>query len=250
MFYFSVTGTCFVGQQKTRSLLLLVLVPQLIYFTIGSTFLILGLSTITFVRPSINKNIPSINTLTTNPLVRQRELRSPIEIQRRQKLQLIRLGTFGCYYALIMIVIIWITFYEWWGRDSWLRAPEPSAVPKVPERPQFPLFVLKIIFGLGGGAISAAWIWWPSLINILRKLSPCKQSPYKSHPPHALPVMHCYTPTSTNSLPHQIHHLGHIPQPQGHLHQHHQRSMSLPHRSSHKKMRKHRKYHSGSETQV
>ncbi|XP_015121889.1 frizzled-4 [Diachasma alloeum] len=241
------TGSCFVGQQNSRSLLLLVLTPQLLYLSIGSAFLLSGLASLLLPRPPVSPPAPS--AVHTNPLMRQREAKSPAEVHRRQKSLLTRLGIFSCIYAVVMMCTTSVILYEWWGRDSWLRAPEPSSTPRMPSRPQLQFFILKIIVSLSGGAAAAAWIWWPSLLSIWRKMPPWKQPPHKCHS-HAVPVMHCYSPTSTSSANHQIHHLSHLAPPQHHLlHQHAVSVGGMPHRG-HKKYRKHRKYHSGSETQV
>ncbi|KAF7997329.1 hypothetical protein HCN44_005606 [Aphidius gifuensis] len=246
------TGSCFAGQQKTRSLLFLVLIPQFLYITIGLTFLICGLATMLFRRPPIKTTIqPQINQIHTNPLVRQRELRSPIDNQRQQKWLLRHVCGFALTYLIIMILLLCITTYEWLKRDSWLVSSKPTDTKYERSRPSFYIFLFKLTLTLGSGAVAALWILLPSITNILCKISPYKQSPQKCYPQQCnLSVTHCYTPTSTTSLPHQNQHLGYIsPSFNSHYSHNHQRSMSLPHRS-HKKPRKHRKYHSGSETQV
>ena len=248
------------GQQSTRSLLVLVLAPQLVYLALGSTFLLLGMAALLLPRPTLTLTPAIPNPLHASPLVRQRDLaKSPAEIYRRQKLQLTRIGFFACFYTIVMICSTCTIFYEWWGRDSWLRAPEPSSAPRAPSRPILQFFIVRFVVTLGGGAIAAAWIWWPNATNVWRRLASCKQPPHKCHP-HALPVIqHCYSgtarPTSASSH-HQIHHLSHFaPPPQQHILHQHQivKNPQISHSrcSSHKKHRKHRKhYHSGSETQV
>lgn len=247
-----ITGSCFSGQQNTRSLLFLVLIPQFLYITIGITFLICGLATMLFRRPPTKTTVqPQINQIHTNPLVRQRELRSPIDNQRQQKWLLRHICGFALTYLIIMIFLLCITTYEWLKRDSWLISSKPTDVKQERTRPSIYIFLFKLTLTLGSGAAAAFWILLPSITNILCKISPYKRSPQKCHPQQCnLSVTHCYTPTSTTSLPHHSQHLGYIsPSFSSHYLHNHQRSMSLPHRS-HKKTRKHRKYHSGSETQV
>ncbi|RLU17433.1 hypothetical protein DMN91_009668 [Ooceraea biroi] len=257
------TANCFVGQQNTRSLLVLVLVPQFLYLSFGMTFLLIGLASLMLLR---RRTVTSALTATSssssaagavtaashaNPLMRQqREIPgklSPAEIHRRQKRLLTRVGIFSYLYAVLIICLTSTTFYEWWGRETWLRAPEPSTAPRVPARPLLQVFVLRLVMTLGAGVMSAAWIWWPEVTSVCRRLSRCKQPPHKCHP---VPVVHCYSAGTASPVPHQIHHLGHLAPPQHPLlHQQAIAGSQMPHRN-HKKYRKHRKYHSGSETQV
>lgn len=187
----------------------------------------------------------------TNTLMRQqREISisksSPAEIHQRQKLLLTRIGIFSCLYAALMICLTSTNFYEWWGRDTWLRAPEPSVAPRLPTRPLLQFFVLRLVAILGAGVMAAAWIWWPEVTSICRRLPHCRQPPHKCHPAS---IIHCYSTGATNPMS-QIHHLKHLTPPQHPLlHQHSIPNPQTPHRN-HKKHRKHRKYHSGSETQV
>ncbi|KAF7380829.1 hypothetical protein HZH66_014205 [Vespula vulgaris] len=263
------TGSCFVGQQNARSLLVLVLIPQFVYLCLGTTFLLVGITSLLLPRPLVTPS-SVVNALQQqqhqqqqqqlqqqqhpNPLIRQRDSsKSPGEIHRRHKILLTRVGLFATFYAVTMFCLTSTTFYEWWGRERWLRAPEPSSSPRVPSKPLVQFFVLRLVASLGSGIVTAAWIWWPNLMNVWRRLPPCKQPPHKCHP-HGVPVpvVHCFNPGSTSPTPHQIHHLGHLAPPQHSLLHQHQivsNSSSSSHRS-HKKHRKHRKYHSGSETQV
>lgn len=246
------TGNCFVGQQNTRSLLVLVLAPQLIYLAFGLTFLLVGMAALLLSRSSVQPS-PVLNPLNPNPILprQQRDpTKSPVETYRRQKILLTRVGIFSGVYAMVMICLTSTTFYEWWGRDSWLRAPEPSTSPKIPSRPILQFFILRLVVSLGAGVVAATWIWWPNVMNVWRRLPPCKQPPHKCHP-HTVPVpvVHCYSTGSASPAPHQIHHLNHLAPQHPLLHQPIVTNGQMPHRS-HKKHRKHRKHHSGSETQV
>lgn len=243
------------------------IVPQFIYLSLGAILLLIGLASLVLPRrPAVTPTPTSTSSTSSaaatvaltashiNPLMRQhqREMSSkssPVEIYRRQKQLLTRIGIFACLYATLVICLASTNFYEWWGRETWLRAPEPSMVPRVPARPMLQFFVLRSVVTLGAGVMAAAWIWWPEVTSVCRRLSHCKQPPYKCHP---VPVVHCYSAgTAANPVPHQIHHLTHLTPPQQHplLHQHAMTNPQISHRN-YKKHRKHRKYHSGSETQV
>ncbi|XP_019698400.1 frizzled-4 isoform X1 [Harpegnathos saltator] len=265
------TASCFVGQQNTHSLLVLVLAPQFVYLSFGTTFLLVGLASLLLPRrPAVTPTTTSTSSSSSsssaaaaltalaashaNPLMRthQREMSgksSPAEIHRRQKQLLTRVGIFGWLYAALMICLASTSFYEWWGRETWLRAPEPSTAPRIPSRPLLQVFVLRLVVTLGAGVMTAAWIWWPEATSLCRRISHCKQPPRKCHP---VPVVHCYNAgTAATPVSHQIHHLTHLTPPQQHplLHQHAITNPQIPHRN-YKKHRKHRKHHSGSETQV
>lgn len=254
MYSFFFLASCFVGQQNTHSLLVLVLVPQFGYLSFGTTFLLVGLASLALPRrpmPTSTSLTAAASTLTvshTNPLTRQQREApcklSPIKIYRRQKQLLTRVGIFSCLYAVLMICITSTTFYEWWSRETWLRAPEPSTTPRPPVRPLLQFFVLRLVITLGTGVITAACIWWPEVTSMYRKLLHCKQSPHKCPP---LPsVVHCYNGGTTGSV---SHHLGHLTPPQHPLLHQRTTNSHMPYRN-HKKYRKHRKHHSGSETQV
>lgn len=182
-----------------------------------------------------------------------------IESRGKQKTVLIRVGVFAVVYFLVAITATSVTFYEWWSRDSWLKAPEPSTSPKAPSKPILQFFIIRYVVSLAAGVLAAGLIWWPNVLNIWRRLPPCKQPPHKCHPNHgviaAVPtnvVPRCYSTGSTSPTPHQTHHLNHLNPLQhpllrtpivtnGHV---------PPVHRGYKKHRKHRKHHSGSETQV
>ncbi|XP_012250728.2 frizzled-4 [Athalia rosae] len=258
------TGSCFVGQQSTRSLLVLVLAPQFVYIFFGLSFLLTGMMTLLLPRPSVTPS-PVLNPLTPASTLGSRQQRSNnflakippvIDSQQKQKSALVRMGIFACVYAAVIITAAGISFYEWWNRDSWLRAPEPSTSPKAPSKPLLQLFLIRSVATLVAGVMAAAWIWWPNVVYIWRRLPPCKQPPHKCHPHTGLqvPVVRCYSAGSTTTNSHQIHHLNHLA-PQHPLLRTTTPNVSNgqiiqgPYRS-HKKHRKHRKHHSGSETQV
>ncbi|KAG7200318.1 hypothetical protein KM043_017781 [Ampulex compressa] len=242
------TGSCYVGQQDSRSLMVLVLIPQLLYHAFGMTFLLVGGASLLLPRPSVPVT-PASNPLHPGSLTRQKEsAKVPGRTHKEQRVLITRVGIFACLYTLAMLCLSSVTFYEWWGRDAWLRAPEPSAAPRMSSKPMLQFFVLRLVVTFGAGIIAAAWIWWPNVISLWRRLPPCKQSPYKCQP-HA--VVHCYSAASTSPMSRQVQHPprpSSIQQPFLHSHPIAKESQTL-HRS-HKKHRNCRKYHSGSETQV
>ncbi|XP_046611323.1 frizzled-4 [Neodiprion virginianus] len=288
--YYGSHWSCFVGQQSTRSLLVLVLGPQLAYLFFGLSFLIVGSATLLLPRPSVRLS-PLLSPLNPSPTTASSthsNTRSQLHQQHHtlhgqqsrgvqnsvqnvfqgktgqpscatilqadprahQRALLTRVGVFACGYAAIVLAVAGINFYEWLSRDSWLRAPEPSTAPKEAPRPMIQMFVMRSVASLLAGIIAAAWIWWPNLLGVWRRLPPCKQPPHKCHP---APVVRCYSTGSTSPTPHQIHHLSHLA-PQHPLLMRNapvvnNGQVPAPYRG-HKKHRKHRKHHSGSETQV
>lgn len=151
MLKFCVSGICFVGQQSTKSLLSLVLAPQFFYFALGVTFLIIGIAALLMPRPSAKiamaaSPAPMLNPVHQNPLIRNQK--DPVEFQKRQKILVVRVGAFASIYALMVLCLTCCNFYEWWGRDSWLRAPEPSATPRSPSKPilQVGLLWLSMVY--------------------------------------------------------------------------------------------------------
>ena len=240
------TGTCFVGQQSTRSLLLHVLIPQILYQFFGTVFLLFGMFFFLLRRPSA---IPAVvfTSLPASCTFRHRgSLKSPLEIQRHQRTEIRRIGIFAWAHYVLTASLTAGLFYEWLCRESWLRAAEPSTTPQYPQKPILQLFILKIVVTLGAGILSSSWIWWPKIIGLWRRLLPCKQPPYKCHAP--LSVVHCYGGGCTSHISHQVHPLGHLTPVQRPL-LHEEIGHTLV-RSNNKKHKKYRKHHSGSETQV
>ncbi|XP_076242838.1 frizzled-4-like [Calliopsis andreniformis] len=240
------TGTCFVGQQSTRSLLFLVLIPQILYQFLGTVFLLFGMFFFLLPR-SIAIPTRVFNTVPSSATLRHRgNLKSPLEIQRYRRTEIKRIGIFAWLHYILTASLTGSIFYEWLCRESWLRAPEPSTIPRAPQKPILQFFILKIVVTLGAGILSSSWIWWPKIIGVWRRLPPCKQPPYKCHPP--LSVVHCYGSGSTSHISHQVHPLGHLAPVQHPLLQEEiEHTMA---RSYSKKHKKYRKHHSGSETQV
>ncbi|XP_041982009.1 frizzled-4 [Aricia agestis] len=174
------TGTCYVGNQSTKSLLALVIIPEAICLLLGSVFLASGLRAI-LRRPV---PVPAPSAL----------LNAPIQHTDQN---LLRLGAFATLYAVPSACILATWIYEYSLRDEWLSAPMPSVQPSMQPRPAFWVFLFRIFATQILGVMVAVWIATPRLKALWRRMSgPSKPVLAKcpSVPPPTPLTLHCYTP--------------------------------------------------------
>ncbi|VVC93242.1 unnamed protein product [Leptidea sinapis] len=171
-------GTCFVGNQSSKSLLALVIIPEAICLLLGSVFLASGLRTV-LQRPT---PIPAPVAL----------LNSPPQSHTDQSI--LRLGAFTALYAVPSACILATWIYEFAWRDEWLSAPVPSLEPSTQPRPAFWVFLFRIFATQVLGVMVAVWIATPRLKALWRRISgPTKPPLVKpvGSPPAPL-TLHCY----------------------------------------------------------
>ncbi|CAH0564180.1 unnamed protein product [Brassicogethes aeneus] len=187
------TGTCYIGNRNNTTLLTLVLIPYILYFTYGVCLLILG--TIYVIRkPRVLAAAP----LTSSAPRKEGDF----------------LGAICALYAIPTFCVMICIYYEYNNRDKWITKER---------KPALWAFLLKYLMSLFVGVSSIFWIWSSKAITawkaVLRRLGPRKQLPLKVQ---TMPVLR-YVPThqlssnmstssrhSTRSNPHRkprIHHL-------------------------------------------
>ncbi|KAG7312269.1 hypothetical protein JYU34_001741 [Plutella xylostella] len=178
------TGTCFVGNQSSKSLLALVIVPEAICLLLGGVFLASGL------RAVLRRAPPPPPPALLAP--------APAPAPRPDQ-SVLRLGAFAALYAAPSACILATYVYEYLWRDAWLAAP--GAQGSGPQ-PAFWVFLFRIFASQILGVMVAVWIGTPRLKALWRRaVGPRK--PVKPPPaPLALPA-HCYAHAHT--LPRHTH---------------------------------------------
>ncbi|XP_050347935.1 frizzled-4 [Nymphalis io] len=174
------TGTCFVGNQSSKSLLALVIVPEAICLLLGTVFLASGLRAV-LRRPV---PLPAPATLLSAPP------------QPHPDQSLLRLGAFAALYAVPSACILATWVYEYVLREDWLAAPVPSTEPSTQPQPAFWIFLFRIFATQILGVMVAVWIATPRLKVLWRRMTgPRKPVSIKcpSGPPPTPLTLHCYS---------------------------------------------------------
>lgn len=167
------------GNQSSKSLLALVIVPEAICLLLGSVFLASGLRAV-LRKPA---PLPAPATLLNS---------AP---QAHPDQSLMRLGAFAALYAVPSASILATWVYEYILRENWLAAPVPSMEPSTQPRPAFWVFLFRIFGSQILGVMVAVWIATPRLKALWRRISgPRKPVLAKcpSGPPPTPLTLHCY----------------------------------------------------------
>lgn len=177
--FFNISGTCFVGNQSSKSLLALVIVPEAICLLLGSVFLASGL------RAVLRRPVPLPAPATL--------LNTPPQAHTDQSL--LRLGAFAALYAVPSACILATWIYEYILREDWLAAPVPSSEPSTQPQPSLWVFLFRIFATQILGVMVAVWIATPRLKALWRRLTgPRKPVLAKcpAGPPPTPLTLHCY----------------------------------------------------------
>ncbi|XP_028041903.1 frizzled-4 [Bombyx mandarina] len=172
------TGTCFVGNQSTKSLLALVIVPEAICLLLGCVFLSSGLRAV--LRKPVPVHTPALLLNAPQPHTDQ---------------SVLRLGAFAALYAVPSACILATWVYEYAWRDEWLASPVPSSEPSTHAHPAFWVFLFRIFAIQILGVMVAVWIATPRLKALWRRVTgPRKPVPPKcpTGPTQAPLTLHCY----------------------------------------------------------
>lgn len=156
------TGVCFVGLSSEAALRGFVLGPLIVYFFIGTFFLLSGFISLFRVR-SVLKN----------------------DGDKREKIEklMIRIGVFSILYMVPAITVIGCLSYEQGNRQkwrqSWLDADlhvrssclgTSCPTPVGEQRPDFAVFLVKYLMFLIVGVTSGFWVWSTKTLGSWRRL--------------------------------------------------------------------------------
>lgn len=161
------TGVCFVGLSRESALRGFVLGPLLVYFFIGTFFLLSGFVSLFRVR-SVLKN----------------------DGDKREKIEklMIRIGVFSILYMVPAVTVIGCLFYEQANRNQWRRSwfeayyydstkcidvrDAPSTCPPIygNATPDFAVFLVKYLMFLIVGITSGFWVWSTKTLGSWRRL--------------------------------------------------------------------------------
>ncbi|XP_028137782.2 frizzled-4-like [Diabrotica virgifera virgifera] len=164
------TGTCYIGNRNSTTLLSLVLIPYFFYFTTGTVLLFLGCSYV----------MRKPRSLAAAPLT---------NAAPRKESDF--LGAICTLYAIPTFCVMASIYYEYNNRDRWLAGER---------KPALWAFLLKYFMSLFIGVSSVFWIWSMKSVmawrSILRRLGPRKQLPLKVQ---TMPQVMRYMPAQTLS---------------------------------------------------
>ncbi|CAG9856355.1 unnamed protein product [Phyllotreta striolata] len=164
------TGTCYIGNRNSTTLLSLVLIPYCLYFLCGSALLFLGCSYV----------MRKPRSLAAAPLT---------NAAPRKESDF--LGAICTLYAIPTFCVLASVYYEYNNRDMWLSGER---------KPALWAFLLKYFMSLFIGVSSVFWIWSMKSVTawraVLRRLGPRKQAPLKVQ---TMPQVMRYMPAQTLS---------------------------------------------------
>lgn len=189
------------GNQSSKSLLALVIVPEAICLLLGSLFLASGL------RAVLRRPVPAAAPAAL--------LNAPPQPHHDQSV--LRLGAFAALYAVPSgcILATWVYEYAW--RDEWLTAPVPSSEPSTHPQPAFWVFLFRIFASQILGVMVAVWIATPRLKALWRRMAGPQKPVLAKCPAGAAPApltLHCYAHPHT--LPRHTHKYASYRPPQTH----------------------------------
>lgn len=128
-YMFCISGTCYIGNRNSTTLLALVLIPNFLYFTCGTMLLFLG-CTYAVRKP---------HSLAAAPLT---------NAAPRKESDF--LGAICTLYAIPTFCVMASIYYEYNNRDKWLLGEK---------KPALWAFLLKYFMSLFIGVSSVFWIW-------------------------------------------------------------------------------------------
>lgn len=168
-----VSGTCYIGNKNSTTLLSLVLIPYFLYLICGVLLLVLGCSYV------IRTPRSSAAAPLTNSAPRK---------------ETDFLGAICTLYVIPTFSVMACVYYEYTNKDKWLA--EES-------KPALWAFLLKYFMSLFIGVSSVFWIWSLKSVNawraLLKRLGPRKQPPIKVQ---TMPQVMRYMPAQTTTTKH------------------------------------------------
>lgn len=150
---------------------MLILIPNFIYFVVGTLLLILGCSYV--IRKPRTTTTAVAAPLTNSPPRKESDF----------------LGAICTLYAIPTFCVMAIVYYEYSNRDKWLSGKQ---------KPALWAFLLKFFMSLFIGASSVFWIWSMKSVNawrsVIKRMGPRKQPPLKIK---TVPQVLRYMPSQT-----------------------------------------------------
>lgn len=152
-----VSGICYVGNMNMEHLQTFVLAPLLIYFLVGTTFLLAGFVSLFRIRSVIKK---------------QGGAGAGSKADKLEKL-MIRIGIFSVLYTVPATIVIGCHLYENANHNEWLQsisACSCSGMNRAKLRPLYSVLMLKYFMALAVGITSGVWIWSGKTFDSWRRL--------------------------------------------------------------------------------
>jgi hypothetical protein len=153
------TEMCYVGNQSKNMLLGFVIVPLLLYLTIGTSFLLAGLVHLFRIR---------------------RHVRNDGVKTEKLEILMVRIGIFSVLYTVPATCVVACYLYEYANRQQW-HTPATidtdnkdygsslSRTQNVMPKPSIEIFMLKIFMSLVVGITSGMWVWSSKTLQSWKK---------------------------------------------------------------------------------
>ncbi|XP_052862707.1 frizzled-like [Anopheles cruzii] len=153
------SGVCFVGQLDKHSLAMFLLIPLVIYPSVGGIFLLAGFVSLFRIR-TVMKH----------------------DGTRTDKLErlMLRIGFFSGLFILPSLGYVACLFYEYYHFDDWMiqwnrqmcRAfTIPCPAPRESSKPNFHIFMLKYVCSMLVGVTSSVWLWSGKTLDSWRQFA-------------------------------------------------------------------------------
>lgn len=156
------TGTCFVGNHNTGTMMGFLIAPSALYIIIGICFLVLARI---FKSSNVSTVSPPTNLRTTRPASHLSTSASHLshygpvtqannccKHRGTEELLHIRISFFIYFYLFLATCLLGTNIYEYLYRHSWYKHGSQH-------RPNVEIFTLKIFFSLVAGILSGLWVW-------------------------------------------------------------------------------------------
>ena len=156
------TEMCYVGNQSEKMLLGFVVVPLLVYLTLGTSFLLAGLVHLFRIR---------------------RHVRNDGMKTEKLEILMVRIGIFSVLYIVPATCVVACHLYEYANRQQWhvvvlsptqLREQADYDVPlsrtqSIIPKPSIEIYMLKIFMSLVVGITSGMWVWSSKTLQSWKK---------------------------------------------------------------------------------
>lgn len=147
-----VAGICYVGNHDNAMLTIFVIAPQLVFLTLGSSFVIAGILALI-----INSRLAQKHNNQSN--------RSP-KIDR----SLLKIGAYAVLFVVPITVTVICHFYEHNSRERWEKSNNCPCV-RSKDGPKHYVFLVKYLMSLITGLATGFWVWGTKTVESWRKFA-------------------------------------------------------------------------------
>lgn len=175
------TGTCFVGNHNSATMVGFLIIPSAIYITLGILFLLGArifksnkqevITSAKVPRPASRLSSSASHASHCGPLSSS----NTCPHRGAEELLHVRISFFSYFYLFLASCLLATNIYEYLYRSSWYKHASQT-------RPNVEIFTLKIFFSLVAGILSGLWVWSSKSPIKLWKRSFCRPGKKTSTP--------------------------------------------------------------------